>query len=93
MAAANASGGFTESRYYTRYWGYCGVRGGEVSLNLDPNCLRTEVEVVTAEDYSRLTGKNVILAPDEVLACSKGPADFPADCGEFRSRGQSGELG
>lgn len=78
-AAAEASGGFTESRYYTRYWVYCGVRGGEVSLNLDQNCLRTEVEVVTAEDYSRLTGKQVILAPDEVLACPRNLPDFPAD--------------
>ena len=89
-AAANASGGFTDSRYYTRYWVYCGVRGSEISLNLDQNCLRTEVEVVTAEDYSRLTGKNVILAPDEVLACSKGPADFPA---EFTVSANFGEAG
>lgn len=78
-SAANASGGFTDSRYYTRYWVYCGVRGSEISLNLDQNCLRTEVEVVTAEDYSRLTGKNVILAPDEVLACPRNLPGFPAD--------------
>lgn len=89
-AAANASGGFTDSRYYTRYWVYCGVRGSEISLNLDQNCLRAEVEVVTAEDYSRLTGKNVILAPDEVLACSKGPADFPSD---FTVSANFGEAG
>lgn len=89
-AAANASGGFTDSRYYTRYWVYCGVRGSEISLNLDQNCLRTELEVVTAEDYSRLTGKNVILAPDEVLACSKGPADFPSD---FTVSANFGEAG
>ncbi len=78
-AAAGAAGGFTDSRYYTRYWVYCGVRGGEISLNLDQNCLRTEVEVVTAEDYNRLTGNNVILAPDEVLACPRNLPDFPAD--------------
>ena len=78
-AAAARSGGFTGSRYYTRYWVYCGVRGNEISLNLDPNCLRTEVEVVTAEDYNRLTGRNVILAPDEVLACKKNLDDLPAD--------------
>lgn len=89
-AAANASGGFTDSRYYTRYWVYCGVRGSEISLNLDQNCLRAELEVVTAEDYSRLTGKNVILAPDEVLACSKGPADFPSD---FTVSANFGEAG
>nr|WP_325258545.1 ABC transporter permease [uncultured Oscillibacter sp.] len=89
-AAANASGGFTESRYYTRYWVYCGVRGGEVSLNLDPNCLRTEVEVVTAEDYGRLTGKQVILAPDEVLACPRNLPDFPADFTVSARFGQEG---
>ncbi len=89
-AAAEASGGFTESRYYTRYWVYCGVRGGEVSLNLDQNCLRTEVEVVTAEDYSRLTGKQVILAPDEVLACPRNLPDFPE---EFTISANFGEVG
>lgn len=89
-AAANASGGFTDSRYYTRYWVYCGVRGGEVSLNLDPSCLRTEVEVVTAEDYGRLTGTKVILAPDEVLARSKNLEDFPAD---FTISARFGEAG
>lgn len=78
-AAAETSGGFTGSRYYTRYWVYCGVRGNEIALNLDQNCTRTEVEVVTAEDYARLTGREVILAPDEVLACPKYLGDFPSD--------------
>ncbi|MCI9332136.1 MAG: FtsX-like permease family protein [Oscillibacter sp.] len=89
-AAAEASGGFSDSRYYTRYWVYCGVRGGEVSLNLDPNCLRTEVEVVTAEDYGRLTGHAVMLAPDEVLARSTGLEDFPADFTVSARFGQEG---
>lgn len=78
-AAAETSGGFTDDRYYTRYWVYCGIRGGEVSLNLDQNCLRTEVEIVAAEDYNRLTGSDFILAPDEVLACPRNLPDFPAD--------------
>ncbi|WP_295762264.1 FtsX-like permease family protein [uncultured Oscillibacter sp.] len=78
-AAAEASGGYTQSRYYTRYWCYCGVRGSEISLNLDQDCLRTEVQVVTAEDYGRLTGNDVILAPDEVLAYARGLGEFPAD--------------
>ncbi|MDE6456133.1 MAG: hypothetical protein K2L38_09575, partial [Dysosmobacter sp.] len=89
-AAAEASGGFTESRYYTRYWVYCGVRGGEISLNLDQNSLRTEVEVVTAEDYGRLTGHSVILAPDEVLACPRNLPDFPE---EFTISANFGEAG
>lgn len=88
--AAAASGSFTDFRYYTRYRVYCGVRGGEVSLNLDPNCLRTEVELVTAEDYSRLTGINVILAPDEVLACRKNLDGLPAD---FTVSADFGEAG
>ncbi|MCI9122276.1 MAG: ABC transporter permease, partial [Oscillibacter sp.] len=78
-AAAEASGGFTESRYYTRYWVYCGIRGNEIALNLDQDCVRTQMEVVTAEDYSRLTGRKVLLAPDEVLACPKKLESFPAD--------------
>ena len=78
-AAAENSGGFAEERYYTRYRAYCGVRGGEVSLNLDQSSLRTEVEIVSAEDYNRLTGSDVILAPDEVLACPRNLPDFPAD--------------
>ncbi len=78
-AAAGASGGFTESRYYTRYWVYCGIRGDEIALNLGQDCTRTEVEVVTAEDYARLTGRDVILAPDEVLACPRNLPGFPAD--------------
>lgn len=89
-AAAGASGGFTESRYYTRYWVYCGVHGNEISLNLDPDSLRTEVEVVTAEDYGRLTGRDVILAPDEVLACPNNLGDFPADFTITASFGQEG---
>ena len=78
-AAAQSSGGFAESRYYTRYRVYCGMRGNEISLNLDQNSLRTELEVVTAEDYNRLTGSNFILAPDEVLACPRNLPDFPED--------------
>ena len=33
--------------------------------------------MVTAEDYSRLTGRDVELAPDEVLACPRNLGDFP----------------
>ena len=88
--AAAAAGGYTESRYYARYWVYCGVRGDEIALNPDADCVRTEVEVVTAEDYARLTGKDVILAPDEVLACPQNPADFPA---EFTISAHFGEPG
>lgn len=78
-AAAAGSGGFAEERYYTRYWVYCGVRGGEVSLSLDQNCTRTDVEIVAAEDYNRLTGSDYILAPDEVLACPRNLPGFPSD--------------
>lgn len=88
--AAARSGGFTDSRYYTRYWVYCGVRGDEISLNLDQNCTRTEVEVVTAEDYNRLTGSDYILAPDEVLACPKYLGDFPSG---FTISARFGEAG
>lgn len=76
-SAVEANGGYTESRYYNRFWVFCGIRGGEISLNLDQNCTRTEVNIVTAEDYARLTGHDVILAPDEVLACPHNLENFP----------------
>ncbi|MEY8386086.1 ABC transporter permease [Oscillospiraceae bacterium 38-13] len=89
-AAAKASGVLAESRYYTRYWVYCGIRGNEIALNLEENCVRTGVEVVTAEDYSRLTGRDIILAPDEVLACPGNLGDFPADFTVSARFGQPG---
>lgn len=77
--AANASGLVSEPRYYTRYSAYCGVRGNEIALNPDQDCVRTSVELVTIDDYARVTGKNVILAPDEVLAFPENLGEFPAD--------------
>lgn len=75
-----ASVGETESlRYYNRYWVYCGWRDGVLSLNLSPNSQRTMVEIVTAEDYTRLTGRAVSLSPGEVLIHSTGLESFPAD--------------
>lgn len=88
--AAEASGPIGEIRYYTLYRVYCGIRGNEVSLSLDQNCVRAELELVTAEDYGRLTGKMVILAPDEVLACPSSLEDFPED---FTIAVQFGEDG
>lgn len=87
---AGAAGGFAESRYYNRYWAYCGVRGDTVILNPDQDCVRTEVEVVTAEDYGRILGKNVELAPDEVLACPRNLEEFPA---EFTIAARVGQEG
>ena len=69
----------TDLRYYTRHWLYCGFRDSEISLNLDENCVQVMVDIVTAEDYARLSGRNVILAPDEVLACSKNLGNLPED--------------
>ncbi len=68
-----------ELRYYNRYWVYCGLRGSEISLNLTEDCTRVEMELVTASDYGRITGNNVILAPDEVLVYKRGLEEFPAD--------------
>lgn len=69
----------TDLRYYTRYWVYCGWRNGVLSMNLSPNSRRTLVEVVTAEDYARLTGQAVSLAEDEVLVHATGLEDFFTD--------------
>ncbi len=76
---AAAAGVTAEPRYYNRYYVYCGIRNGRVQLTLDENCVHTELEIVTAEDYARLTGRAVSLARDEVLACISGLTDFPAD--------------
>ena len=46
-------------------------------MNLDTDCVLAELEIVTAEDYSRLTGRAVALLPEEVLACPKNLGDFP----------------
>lgn len=66
-------------RYYNRYWVYCGWRDGVLSLNLGPNSQKASVEAVTAEDYARLTGRAVSLAPGEVLVHTVGLGDFPED--------------
>jgi len=86
------AGEITEPRYYRRDRAYCAVRGTEVALNLAQDCIRTEVELTTAEDYSRLMGREVILAPDEVLAFPQGLGmeDFPAD---FTIAARLGEEG
>lgn len=69
----------SDLRYYNRYWVYCGWRNGVLSLNMSPNTRRTLLEVVTAEDYARLTGQAVSLAPGEVLVHTAGLENFPAD--------------
>lgn len=76
---ADAVTEISDLRYYNRYWVYCGWRGGVLSLNLSPNSQRTLVELVTAEDYARLTGRAVSLAPEEVLVHAAGLENFPAD--------------
>ena len=87
--AVAENGGASELRYYNRGWIYCGVKGNEVSLRLDQDCVRTEVEFVTAADYARLTGNSVVLAPDEVLVCARNLPDFPEDF-TFTDSGKSG---
>lgn len=79
----------SDLRYYNRYWMYCGWRSGVLSLNLSPDSQRTSVEVVTAEDYARLTGRAVSLAPDEVLVRAVGLGDFPEDFRVARYDGTS----
>lgn len=75
----SAAGGAAELRYYTLFRAYCSLREGVLSPNLSENSQRTALEVVTAEDYTRLTGRAVTLAPDEVLVWTSGLENFPAD--------------
>ena len=89
-AAASTVETVTELRYCTHYWFYCGIRGSEISLNLDQDCTRTLVDIVTIEDYARLTGKDVILAPDEVLVSAENLENFPTD---FTFTSHFGEAG
>ena len=77
--AAASVGEVEDLRYYNRYWVYCGWRNGVLSLNLSPNSRRTLVEIVTAEDYARLTGRAVGLTPEEVLVHTTGLGEFPED--------------
>ncbi len=76
---AASVGEVEDLRYYNRYWVYCGWRDGVLSLNLGPNSQKASVEAVTAEDYARLTGRAVSLAPGEVLVHTVGLGDFPED--------------
>ena len=66
-------------QYYNRYWVYCGWRNGVLSLNMSPGTQRTLLEIVTAEDYARLTGQAVSLAPGEALVHAVGLENFPMD--------------
>lgn len=77
--AASSAAEITDLRYYNRCWVYCGWRNGVLSMNLSPNSRRTLVEIVTAEDYARLTGRAVSLTPEEVLVHAVGLGDFPGD--------------
>ena len=76
---AASVGDIQNLRYYNRYWVYCGWRSGVLSLNMSPNTQRTLLEVVAAEDYARLTGRAVSLAPGQVLVHAAGLENFSAD--------------
>ena len=75
--AGTDTGGFADLQYYSRYWSYCGLKGDAAALNLDEDCTRLLVEVVTAEDYTRLTGRPVHLGPGEALAYTENLPEFP----------------
>lgn len=76
---AHSAGTVADLRYYSRYWSYCGWRNGVLSLNLSPGSQRVLLEVVSAEDYTRLTGRPAALAAGEVLLSARGVENFPAD--------------
>lgn len=86
--AAYASGPVSEPKYYTRNYGYWSVQGGEIGMHLEPESDQVSIEFVTMEDYARIIGKDVILAPDEVLLWSNGVMEFPED---FTIAGHMGE--
>ena len=76
---AASEGEIQDLQYYNRYWVYCGWRNGVLSLNMSPGTQRTLLEIVTAEDYARLTGRAFSLAPGEALVHVVGLENFPAD--------------
>lgn len=84
------SGTVTELSYYNRYWVLCGLKDGVMSLNLTEDSQRVWLEVVTADDYGRLTGHDIILPRDEVLAYVGGIPDFPEDFSISDKFGQPG---
>jgi putative ABC transport system permease protein len=51
--------------------------GNTLLTDLGQNGLLTEVTVLTAEEYSRLTGDTVSLEENEVLACADGDLSLP----------------
>ncbi len=76
---AASVGEIQDLQYYNRYWVYCGWRSGVLSLNMSPGTQRTLLEIVAAEDYARLTGQAVSLAPGETLVHAVGLENFPMD--------------
>ena len=57
--------------YYTRYAARGFYGGNTLTLAAQAGTL-TRLELMTAEDYSRLTGREATLTPAEVLACAQG---------------------
>ena len=51
--------------------------GNTLLNNIDQSGLLTKVTVLTAEEYSRLTGETVTLEENEVLACADGELQLP----------------
>ena len=51
--------------------------GNTLLNNIDQSGLLTKVTVLTAEEYSRLTGETVTLEENEVLACADGELQMP----------------
>lgn len=76
-AVADAGRQVTDLRYETCASFHARYSGNTLLTNIDQNGLLTEVTVLTAEEYSRLTGDAVALEENEVLVCADGELALP----------------
>ena len=74
---ADAGRQVTDLRYETSASFHARYSGNMLLTDLNQNGLLTEVTILTAEEYSRLTGDAVALEENQVLACTDGDFQLP----------------
>ena len=77
QAVADAGRQVADLRYETSASFHAKYSGNTLLADMSQSGLLTEVTVLTAEEYSRLTGETVTLEENEVLACADGELQLP----------------
>ena len=77
QTVADAGRQVTDLRYEASASFHARYSGNTLLNNIDQSGLLMKVTVLTAEEYSRLTGETVTLEENEVLACADGELQLP----------------